>query len=39
MEWWSSLSEFWQGFIYGGITVPLSIIAIEITVKLGFKRS
>ena len=38
MGWWSGLSEFWQGFICGGIAIPLVILAIEIIVKFGLKR-
>ncbi len=39
MGWWSGLSEFWQGFICGGIAVPLAIVVIEIIVKFGVKRT
>ncbi len=39
MEWWSSLPVFWQGFICGGIVVPLVIVVIEIIVKLGLRRA
>ncbi len=38
MEWWISLPAFWQGFICGGITIPLVIIAIEIIIKFVLKR-
>ena len=38
MGWWSGLSEFWKGFICGGIAIPLGILAIEIIVKFGLKR-
>ncbi len=34
MEWWSNLSDFWRGFICGGIVVPLVIVIIEIIIKL-----
>ena len=39
MEWWSGLSKFWQGFICGGVAVPLGIVFVEIIVKLGLKRT
>ncbi|MDD4457681.1 MAG: hypothetical protein PHC98_08875 [Syntrophotalea acetylenica] len=38
MSWWSTLSEFWRGFIIGGVSVPLAIVAVEIVVKLGLRR-
>ena len=34
MSWWNGISDFWKGFIAGGITVPLCIVLIEIIVKL-----
>ena len=39
MEWWSGLSKFWQGFICGGVAVPLGIVLIEIVVKFGLRRT
>lgn len=33
MTWWTTLPEFWKGFICGGIAVPVAIIAIEVVVK------
>jgi hypothetical protein len=37
MSWWNALSEFWQGFILGGICVPLAIVVVEIIVKLALR--
>ena len=39
MGWWSGLSQFWQGFICGGIAVPFAIVIIEIIIKFGLKRT
>ncbi len=39
MGWWNGLSEFWQGFICGGVAVPLIIVIIEIIVKKGLRRT
>ncbi|WP_275406330.1 hypothetical protein [Pseudodesulfovibrio sp. JC047] len=33
MDWWTTLSPFWKGFICGGIAVPGTIILIEIVIK------
>jgi len=38
MEWWNGLSEFWRGFICGGVAVPLVIVIIETIVKFWLKR-
>ena len=37
MKWWKELSDFWRGFICGGFLVPLTIVVIEIIVKLGLR--
>ncbi|WP_419779807.1 hypothetical protein [Maridesulfovibrio sp.] len=34
MKLLSRFSDFWRGFILGGVTVPLMIVVIEIVVKL-----
>jgi hypothetical protein len=39
MGWWWNMSGFWQGFICGGVAVPLVIVIIEIIVKLWLKRA
>jgi len=39
MHWWSGLSNFWQGFICGGVAIPLVIVIIEIIVKFWLRRS
>jgi hypothetical protein len=39
MEWWGCLPEFWQGFICGGLAVPLVIVTIEIIVKRCLRRA
>jgi len=39
MGWWNGLSDFVQGFICGGITVPFAIVIIELIVKFGFKKT
>ncbi|WP_304082394.1 hypothetical protein [Maridesulfovibrio ferrireducens] len=38
MDWWGTLPVFWQGFIVGGVVVPLSIVLIEIVVKMVLSR-
>lgn len=34
MNLWRKLPTFWRGFIAGGVVVPLSIVAIEVVIKL-----
>ncbi len=34
ISWWKKLSNFWCGFITGGVVVPLCIIVVEIIFKL-----
>jgi len=31
---WKKIPVFWRGFIAGGVIVPLSIVFLEIIVKL-----
>jgi len=38
MGWWNGLSEFWRGFICGGVAVPLGIVIIKIMVKMCLRR-
>jgi hypothetical protein len=38
MSWWNSLSEFWRGFICGGLAVPAAIVAVEVVVKMALRK-